>query len=113
MGEMFLPSRVKGRLLLLLGEIEEEIIGEIQVQAEEDDPKAGPYSYVDARREIVNHRDRVTHLIDGKLAHQNPKLEDKGMCPAIPISDADATRPSSSAARPLRILLTRTVFPTN
>ena len=68
MGEMFIPSRVRERLLEALTELEDEIVEEIQVQAEEDDPDAGPYSEDDARNEVQHHVERLTELIDGKTA---------------------------------------------
>jgi hypothetical protein len=68
MGEMFIPSRVRDRLLEALTELEEEIVAEIQVQVEADDPDAGPYSEEDARNEVQHHVERLTELIDGKTA---------------------------------------------
>jgi hypothetical protein len=63
---MYISSRIRDRLLGALEDMEDEIIGEIQVQAEKDDPEAGPYSEEEARRELEFLRNRVTELLDGK-----------------------------------------------
>lgn len=43
-------------LLQALTQLEDEIVAEIQAQAEEDAPDAGPYSDEDARNEVQRHR---------------------------------------------------------